>query len=205
MPRDPRTFKAPRLSKNKICAAADKFRKDHSLNAIPINILDFIEFELQLEIVPIPNLRTGYDIDAFLYGDWRRIGLDQQSYLSPVMENRLRFSVAHELGHYVLHRGLLDKYYTTPDEWIHFFKGIPEEQYNWIEYHANEFAGRLLVPVDHLKTQFSSAMNRINQIRDSTQKDFTLESVSREIGRKFGVSEQVIIKRLKSEQLFGIV
>ncbi len=205
MPRDPRTFKAPRLSKHKICAAADKFRKDHSLNAIPINVLGFIEFELQLEIVPIPNLRTGYDIDAFLYGDWRRIGLDQQSYLSPVMENRLRFSVAHELGHYVLHRGLLDKYYTTPDEWIRFFKGIPEEQYNWIEYHANEFAGRLLVPVDHLKAQFSSAMDRINQIRDSTQKDFTLESVSREIGRKFGVSEQVIIKRLKSEQLFEIV
>ncbi len=75
MPRDPRTFKAPRVSKHKICAAADKLRKDHSLNAIPINVLGFIEFELQLEIVPIPNLRTGYDIDAFLYGRNGRDGL----------------------------------------------------------------------------------------------------------------------------------
>ena len=56
---------------------------------------------------------------------------------------RQRFTIAHELGHYILHRGKNTVFTDTT-----FFRS---DDMNSIEYHANEFASRLLMPENILR------------------------------------------------------
>ena len=62
-----------------------------------------------LEVIPFDDLFAKYDSDAAITQDFTGIYVDTEAYVfwekGPVWkQNRLRFSVAHELGHYVLHR-----------------------------------------------------------------------------------------------------
>lgn len=56
---------------------------------------------------------------------------------------RQRFTMAHELGHYILHRGKNIEFVDTT-----FFRS---DEMDSIEYIANEFASRLLMPEDKLR------------------------------------------------------
>lgn len=56
---------------------------------------------------------------------------------------RQRFTMAHELGHYILHRGKNIEFVDTT-----FFRS---DEMDSIEYSANEFASRLLMPEDKLR------------------------------------------------------
>jgi hypothetical protein len=107
--------------------------------------LEIIEFELDLEVRPICRLKEENDIDALLLGDWRTIVVDQVQYMDRRFANRLRYSMAHELGHYVLHEAVFQQIPRgSIQEWMEFMRDIPEKEYSFIEYHANEFAGRFL-------------------------------------------------------------
>lgn len=56
---------------------------------------------------------------------------------------RQRFTIAHELGHYMLHKSKNTEFTDTT-----FFRG---DNMDSIEYHANEFAARLLMPENILR------------------------------------------------------
>lgn len=56
---------------------------------------------------------------------------------------RQRFTMAHELGHYMLHRGKNTEFVDAT-----FFRSNDMDS---IEYNANEFASRLLMPEDTLR------------------------------------------------------
>lgn len=61
-------------------------------------------------------------------------------------ENRLRFSFAHEIGHYMLHGYIYETFeIDTPQEYLNFVMNFPENEYKSFEWQANEFAGSLLV------------------------------------------------------------
>jgi len=149
---DPREFKAPFITIADIRKAVDDFRKRYwSKDTIPVDIFEIVEFELGIEIRTIFNLREVGDVDALLLGDLKTIVVDQNGFLNDRAQNRLRFSIAHEIGHLVLHKDTFSKIqYSAIDEWISFFQKIPEDQYTWIEQHAYEFAGSLLVPREKL-------------------------------------------------------
>ena len=67
---------------------------------------------------------------------------------------RQRFTIAHELGHYILHRGKNTVFTDTT-----FFRS---DDMNSIEYHANEFASRLLMPENILRKLIDE--DKINNI-----------------------------------------
>ena len=109
--------------------------------------MEIVEFELELDIRPISKLREDVDVDALLLGDFKTLVVDQEHYMNERYANRLRFSIAHELGHYVLHRAVFQHIpRNSGEEWIRFMRDIPEREYSFLEYHAYEFAGRFLVP-----------------------------------------------------------
>lgn len=58
-------------------------------------------------------------------------------------KKRQRFTMAHELGHYMLHKGKNVEFVDTT-----FFRSSEMDS---IEYNANEFASRLLMPEDRLR------------------------------------------------------
>ena len=204
---DPKDFKAPYIKIEDIRVAADNFRNKYwPSNSIPIDIFEILEFELNIEIRTISSLKEAGDIDALLLGNLNTIVVDQNDFLNERSQNRLRFSVAHEIGHLVLHSELFSNIsYSSVEEWIQFFQKIPEDQYAWIEQHAYEFAGRLLVPreklMEKLKDAVSMAKTRGFDAWDSSG-EFAREYVAHGIARHFEVSEQVIEKRLTKENLW---
>lgn len=208
MPADARNFKAPFISQQQCWAAADQFRQQYwPSGEIPVDVLAVAEFDLDLEIRTITGLKEDADVDALLLGDWKTLIVDQQQYLDDRFINRLRFSIAHELGHYVLHKAVFDTIPRgTADEWIAFMLEMPEKEYGLLEYHANEFAGRLLVPETELKPQFEKVLLEVERkgITRNQLSDAHLSYLCIPLAKHFAVSQEVIERRLTKEKLWPL-
>jgi hypothetical protein len=203
----PREFKAPFITIPEIENAVAEFRTSYLRgNEIPVDIFGIVEFELGLEIRTILNLREAGDVDALLLGDLKTIAVDQNDFLNDRAQNRLRFSIAHEIGHLILHKEIFSKIqYSSIDEWICFFQQIPEDQYYWIEQHAYEFAGRLLVPREKLMKKLNDAVELAKSAGFDAwdaSGDSSRQFVAHGIARHFEVSGQVIERRLIRENLW---
>ena len=202
---DPRKFKAPFIPKALIWQEADRLRAEHPAGRLlPVHILDLAEFDLDLDLVPVDGLREELDIDALLMGDLSSILLDKRSFMSPRLEYRLRFSVAHEIGHLILHRDIYAGLkHATAREWFDDISAIPEVEYGWVEWQAYEFAGRLLVPPEPLREAFQAAIQSAQAAGYSdwlAADEAALDYIATRIAPKFGVSSEVIAKRLRVEK-----
>ncbi len=125
----------------------------------PIDVFTFFEVDLGLDPIPFDDLAAKYRVEAAIKADFSGIYLDAEQYV--LMErgpewklNRLRFTVAHELGHYHLHKDLpqASDFASLPDfaRWTANYGG---RKYT-AEQEANEYAGRLLVPETRLAAFF---------------------------------------------------
>ena len=204
---DPRHFKAPFIPKEEIWQKADRLRAAHpSGRELPVKVLDFAEFDLHLDLVPVNGLREQLDIDALLMGDLKSILVDKRAFMSPRLEYRLRFSVAHEIGHLILHRDIYaGLQHATAAEWFDYISAIPEVEYGWVEWQAYEFAGRLLVPPEPLREAFQAAIQSAQAAGYSdwlAADEAALDYIATRIAPKFGVSVEVIAKRLRVEKLW---
>jgi hypothetical protein len=206
---DPQNFKAPFIVPLDIWRQADEFRNQvWPSNAIPIDVLSIVEFELGLEIRPISKLKEEADVDALLLGDWKTIVVDQAQYMDDRYTNRLRYSIAHELGHFVLHEVVFRQMPRgTIEEWITFMRDIPEKEYSFLEYHAYEFAGRFLVPPEALRQELEAAIQIAEKngiLRNQLQDEAHMQYLAKPISRKFEVSSSVIERRLPKEKLWPL-
>ena len=205
-------FKAPFIRKDRVQSEADKFREQlWPAGSIPVDIHEIIEFELHMEIRAISNLSKSSDIDALLLGDLQTIVVDWDMYMDDRRQNRIRYSLAHEVGHKILHPDLYSQIrHSSIAEWIAFFEAIPQDEYTWIEQHAYEFAGRLLVPPVILKQAFDEQIVVVKKqgFEDwDTSGESALEYMAHAIAAAypFEVSEQVIARRLKIEGFWKVV
>jgi Zn-dependent peptidase ImmA (M78 family) len=145
-------------------------------------------------------------MDAYLKTDLSGIVVDHDCYMQDKFANRLRFSMAHELGHYFLHKEIYSNLsLVSPEDWKEFILNVPEPEYEAFECQANEFAGRFLAPYDKLKFAVAES---IEMIRTSGieylfgDMDMVLSRISPRLRRIFGVSEQVIEIRVRREKLW---
>lgn len=196
-------FKAPRLQQEEVWDRAERIRKEHwPSGQVPVDV-EIILYKIGLKLEPISSLKSDIDVDALLSGDLTRIIVDAEEYMDDRMQNRMRFSIAHELGHFVLHKKLYENIkITSVEKWISFVKSIPEFQYGYIEQQAYEFAGRLLVPLDRLKQEVKQAIIKAKAagfIDWEHSGDVAREYMARSICRIFGVSSLVIEKRIIRE------
>ena len=107
----------PFLSNLEIKNKADLFRRKFWNDSVPIDMEDIVELKLEMEIIPLKSLQTLFGIDALITSDWRSIYIDYDRYVDERYQNRLRFSLAHEIGHFVLHKGIYNRtclLYTSP-------------------------------------------------------------------------------------------
>ena len=205
--KDPGKFKAPFNPKERIWQEADRLRAAYPAGReLPVKILDLAEFDLGLELIPVEGLREQLDIDALLMGNLKSILVDKRAFINPRLEYRLRFSVAHEIGHFVLHRDIYGALkHASAVEWFDYISAIPEVVYGWVEWQAYEFAGRLLVPPDALREAFQAAIKSAEAAgytdwlaADETAADY----IATRIAPQFGVSVEVISKRIRVEKLW---
>ncbi|MDX2004547.1 MAG: ImmA/IrrE family metallo-endopeptidase [Meiothermus sp.] len=97
--------------------------------------------------------------------------------------NRRRFSVAHELGHFVLHRQE-EKLFVTN---VYYRNGASDKGVDPKEIQANAFAAALLMPEDTLR-----------QLVGDTAIDLSDEERVKSLAAKFEVSLQAMLVRLSS-------
>ena len=186
----------------------DEIRKKYWPESIlPVNTEEIVEFRLRLDIEPIKYLLSTIDIDAYLKRDLSGVVVDYDCYMNDKFANRMRFSFAHELGHFFLHKDLYTKFgIDSPEDWKDFILNVPENEYRNFEWQASEFAGRLLVPYRELE----SKMDKVREIlRDNdlipflaTDPDAILSRISPMLCKPFGVSTEVIEKRVNREGLW---
>ena len=200
-------FKCKWIDQNQLRELADQKRQKYWPEGIlPVDTTKIIELRLRLEVEPMFDLLSTLDVDAYLKSDLSGIVVDHDCYMNDKFLNRLRFSMAHELAHYFLHREIYSSLsLSSPEDWKEFIQNVPETEYEAFEYQANEFAGRFLVPYEKLK---SAIMDSIEMIKRSgieyllSDSDMVLSRISPFLRRIFGVSEQVIEIRIRREKLW---
>jgi Zn-dependent peptidase ImmA (M78 family) len=162
---------------------------------------------LKLNIEPEHHLAQQTDMEAYLRSDLTGIVVDHDRYMDEKFANRMRFSFAHELDHFFLHRELYERAaFESAEEWKEILLGLPEADYTYFEYQANEFAGRLLVPREVLIHEIENASDVLkrNKMLDHIKSDpyAVLSAISTRIGKTFGVSFEVIERRAEREKLW---
>ena len=205
--RKPRIFlEPPRLKWNFIRQKAEEFRNSfvNPVDKIPVPIIEILELDLSIEPIPIKGLMDRIDIDGFLTKDLKHICVDNDIYMDPRRENRLRFTYAHEVGHLILHeKEIKQTDFRTPEDWIHFREDFLEDDLNWFESQAYEFAGRLLVPKEKLIEEIQALQAKIKEFRvlAGNEEESLIDAISGMICNKFKVSRGVIQRRIRIEKL----
>ena len=196
---------------NKVWDAAETFRRQYLAQAggtLPVDVFSVVELQLRLDVIPFDDLLAKYRIDAALTQDFTGLYVDAESYVfwekGPVWkQNRLRFTVAHEIGHWVLHRDYAAKVkFASFDQFARHFKGEDPARY-WLEQGANEFAGRLLIPVERLRELFDQFAGQISAIMPNWLQSEDLRfKFAEQVAPKFGVHTQSVLTRLDRESLW---
>ena len=159
-------YKATPLSRNSIRQIAKFFRKVFNINNPYVDILRILEIELskkdldfELEIVDDDSSELPFNVYAKAYPEESRIVVKKSVYdAAKNGQGRARFTMAHELFHYLWHGR----------ENIQLCRSEEIKIYEDVEWQANTFAAEFLVP------EYIALTNSIDQIVDICQ-------VSREV------------------------
>lgn len=161
---------------------AEKILKKTDQNEPPIE-LEKIAEKLNLKVGPAD---LGEEVSGviFIKNKKGKIGYNPSD-----IRERIRFTIAHEIGHFVLHKEkmemFIDKtYYALRD------KNSSKGEYK-MEREANAFAAALLMPRSLL----------IREIKE-TNFDLAEEDSLNKLARKFGVSTQAMSFRLANLNIF---
>ena len=150
------------------------------------------EFGIQEPPVPVRKLARGKrvrivqvqsdddDIDGFLYRDSREAVIAVNRDRARV---RQRFTIAHELGHLLLHEH--GKIHVDRGFRVHLRNGASGKGTDRDEMEANRFAAELLMPLDFLRIDL-----------EGQEFDLADDSQFRAMAKRYGVSTQTLAIRL---------
>lgn len=199
-------IKAPIISYDEIRNHANHFLKQyHPSIEIPVPIEEIAEFQMGLNIVPIPGLLRAFDVDGFTSSDLLNIYVDEPIYSD--RPGRYRFTLAHEVGHIILHKEIyLKANFRNIKEWKDFINSISEKDHRWLEYQAYSFGGLVLVPREHLVKLTEFYINLIQEEDISLQEnwDFAWDLIAAQLAKNFDVSSDVIEKRLSKDKVMNL-
>jgi len=190
-----------RLNYDQIRRIAEDFlNKYHKKLSIPVPIEEIAELELQISLVTIPQMKSSFDIDGFINSTFDQITIDNDIF--NLFEERARFTIAHELGHWVLHSSIYSQFkIQTLEEYLRFQNSITAEDQKWLEIQANIFAACLLVPSSRLKEEFTLTLKKEKVPRGAGEEYFI--PLIEQLPTKFKVSWAVMYRRMQKEGLIS--
>ena len=141
----------PVFTWQEIAASARTFAERYSLASrpCPLDVEEIAECDLGMEIRLAAGVFDEFGSPAQIApgDDHPVITVDADQYRQHT--SFYRYSVAHEIGHYVLHRDWLTKVWQlvrSVESWKKVIMARSEDDYQWIEAQAEEFASYLLAP-----------------------------------------------------------
>lgn len=197
-------FNAPRLNYEQIYQEAEKFLKDyHPGRTLPVPIHEIVDIKFGIHIVPKFMLEKHIGLVGFLSNDFSTIYVDEN--VHDYQEARFRFTLAHEIGHLILHRNIYeDLSFTSPEEWKSIQVRMKDDVRQWFEWQANCFAGLVLVPRDELADHVGKCISKIDEqgIDLNENWEFAWEKVADYLGREvFNVSSTTVLSRLHYDKI----
>ncbi len=202
----------PYVENEAIWRAADDFRTSAELagnDMPPIDVLYIVDVALRFDVIDIPDLFADIRMDAAIVPGERTIYVDRDAIegwdrRDRWVEKRLRFSVAHELGHYIMHEDYLrDIRFADFDQFKRWIRD--HRRTNRVEDQADEFAGRFLVPPDILRAEYDQFRQRMAAVDPSWHEIEGMRThVATHIAPRFGVNHQVIETRFAHERIWPL-
>lgn len=169
----------------------------HSSLTLPIPIEDIVELKMKIALVVVPGIKDLIGVDSFISSDFSQITVDEYAFTNYV--ERTRFSIAHEIGHFILHKDWYEKYGPKSlDDYLSFYDRIDPEIYKFLEIQAQTFAGLVLVPKEALVKEFKKKLGAV-PILEAPE---ILAPIFQDLLNSFEVSGEVMLRRLLKE---GIV
>ena len=190
-------MKAPYLPYEEIAKIAEQVLKDNGrLDELPVCIEALVELDFGLRIIPERGLEDNSNVVGFLSLDLTSITVDE--YVLERQPTRYRFTLAHELGHKVLHaKELGELACQSPGQWKQHYYTLPEEDYGWFERQAYWFAGAILVPEQTLFSEYHGAVERLGgKVQMGELSDHSRLTVAGSVAKRFLVSTGVLTRRL---------
>lgn len=199
-----------RMTRGAIWTLADQYRDTCWPElTVPIDVLKIVEFRTPLRLEPRLGLVDSHGVEAFLRTDLTGLVIDQERLMDDRFHNRMRFSISHELGHWVMHTQIIQQQNILSGglyNWKHAVAQMSVSDYHWFEWQANEFAGRFLVPTVALSAVMKNPVIQTAigfAQANGLDTDATRSYVSSMIGPDyFGVSGKVVETRLRIENLY---
>lgn len=191
----------PHLSYDQLRRHADAFlTKYHPTQQIPVPIEQIIEFQLHLDIVPLPGLEEAFEIVGFTASSLDEISVDQ--YVCEHQPGRYRFTLGYEVGHVVLHAELFKEHrFRGADEWKRFVRTFPDLELSRLEWQAHSFAGLVLVPSEALQRELKSAARQVKAKSVTRETDFAKALIIDVVATRFQVSSDVIQRRVEYDRV----
>jgi len=153
----------------------------HAATDIPVDV----EQLARLEGVQVERADFGDEVSGVLVKDRDRAIIGVNGRHAPT---RQRFTIAHELGHYLLH-GRRDLF-VDKDFIVHFRDDESSKGYDPLEIEANQFAAEMLMPAEKVREVFADAPFDIDD-----------DGALRKLAAHFAVSPMAMTIRLSSLRL----
>lgn len=183
-------------------ALAQRFLAEHHASLEPpVPIEEIVEFDLGLDVVPLPNLYRDFQIESWLSHDTRSIFVDLHQ--CEEMETRYRFSLAHEVGHLLLHADLYrGSRLVSFEDWLAFHEGLDPILRDSMEWQARSLAGRILVPGAPLLKRAQQLLDRAKKrLPKAVASEALFGAISIPLADVFKVHEEVVRIRLSGDRL----
>ncbi len=189
---------------------AKRFLTNHSLeNKLPIPIEEIIDLKLGVNIVPLPGIQKVFEVEGFTSSDLSTIYVDDYVYSN--RPTRYRFTLAHELGHIVLHGDLFKQFsFDSVEQWLKFYQSVDDKDYSKLEFQGYAFGGLILVPRRHLRPLFEKNLKSIDPLIEEARKgglnkisylNYAIYKMATILAPYFEVSTDVIQKRIEFDKL----
>jgi len=193
---------------------AEYGNKHAQVIAPPIPVDEMVELYLGLSLafLDMQKLFGVADVHGALWVNEKRVGIDQRldPARNPAKLGRYHFTLAHEAGHWRLHRQLFQR---RANQLSLFPEGVDRPEYicrssdtTPIEYQANRFASCLLMPREMMKRAWHEWHGDMDPIYlpklrdergDTGTDEFVLENAMRPLAVKFQVSPEAM--RIRAE------
>lgn len=167
------------IRKRKIEAMVERLLADNSISKAPVPVS---------QIAKANNARIFVDelegdLSGFLYRDKTRAVIGINTHQSPARQN---FTIAHELGHLLLHDQ--EQLHVDHEFRVRLRNDVSSQGTDEAEREANFFAASLLMPKEFIETDLA----------DQEFVDLLDDGFLHDLARKYGVSTQALVNRLKN-------